>query len=628
MSTRHRYIVGLDFGTTYTGKYSLLYNFQRNEALDVLLTQNLGISHVDSTKSKLEDIQVIRNWPGPSKEFDEVWKTPSKIAYRADNTEGLDGAKARGKTEIWGYQVTPGMDSYSWMKLLLDKDTKLTKFDDSNLLDSLSRLSVTSGQGILQLPYGKTATEVCSDFLQGIYEYTMSELERIQSPAVIKITPIEFWVTVPATWSDKAKKATKNAALRAGFGSRKEDEVFMITEPEAAAVATLSSLNIEGVHHQIKPGDGILVCDCGGGTVDINTYIIKSTQPHLEFEELVTGLGGKVGSTFIDRQFHHWMSSRFGQDFDNLPAKKKGPGSRFMKEFESLKRDFGGTRNAQMKFEVPLVMKSVVYSTHYDMDECMVKFTKTDMESFFKPSISKILDLLEEQTTQGNAAMPREKKIKTIILVGGFGDSQYLNDALRLWCKHNGGLTLICPPHPQAAIVKGAALRGLGGIKPSLRRCRRHYGFSCAKLFRENIDPEHRSYFSEWDGRKFCSGRLSWQIAKGAKVTEDTFISSKLNHDFWAGDEMKTSIALYSCNTEDQPEYGNDISADRVDILVIDFSDLSLANVTSQIKHGKTLYEIRFDIEVLLGAKEGVLRFRAKADNKIVGEQDIDFSKN
>lgn len=77
------------------------------------------------------------------------------------------------------------------------------------------------------------------------------------------------------------------------------------------------------------------------------------------------------------------MSSRFGQDFDSLPAKKKGPGSRFMKEFESLKRDFGGTRNAQMKFEVPLVMKDAVYSSHYDIEECMVKFTKFVVYSSF-----------------------------------------------------------------------------------------------------------------------------------------------------------------------------------------------------------------------------------------------------
>ena len=44
-----------------------------------------GISHVNATKKTIDDIQVIKNWPGPSKEFSEVWKTPSKIAYRSEN---------------------------------------------------------------------------------------------------------------------------------------------------------------------------------------------------------------------------------------------------------------------------------------------------------------------------------------------------------------------------------------------------------------------------------------------------------------------------------------------------------------------------------------------------------------
>lgn len=131
------------------------------------------------------------------------------------------------------------------MKLLLDGDTKITEFDDASL-----------GQGVLKLPIGKTATDVCADYLTGIYAYTISELERIWGDGMIKLTPIEFWLTVPATWSDKAKSATKDAATRAGFGTRIGDSIFMITEPEAAAVASLSGLIADGVQNQVKPGDG------------------------------------------------------------------------------------------------------------------------------------------------------------------------------------------------------------------------------------------------------------------------------------------------------------------------------------------------------------------------------------
>lgn len=72
-------------------------------------------------------------------------------------------------------------------------------------------------------------------------------------------------------------------------------------------------------------GDGLPVCDCSGGTVDVMTYKIISTVTNLVFEEPVEGAGGKCGSAFIDRRFHHlWMSQKFGLAFDTLNSRKKG----------------------------------------------------------------------------------------------------------------------------------------------------------------------------------------------------------------------------------------------------------------------------------------------------------------
>jgi hypothetical protein len=52
--------------------------------------------------------------------------------------------------------------------------------------------------------------------------------------------------------------------------------------------------------------------------------------------------GGRCGSTTIDRQFQKFMEERFGEEFTKKPQKIIGPGSRLMKEFESLKRKFDG----------------------------------------------------------------------------------------------------------------------------------------------------------------------------------------------------------------------------------------------------------------------------------------------
>lgn len=244
---RHRYIVALDFGTTFTGKF-LVYILKATSALT---NSFKGISHVTATKKSVDDILVIKNWPGPSKEFSEVWKTPSKIAYRSENGH-LKNIRADAEEVIWGYDVEPGMTSYSWMKLRLDQHTKVTEYDDI----SLARLGDSQGDGLLMLPPGKSAVEVCIDYLAGVYKYTMKELKRTWGDAIVDATPIDFWVTMPATWSDQAQGLTRTAALTAGFASRTSDRIFMITEPEAAAVAVLSGLIGEGVQDQIHAGDG------------------------------------------------------------------------------------------------------------------------------------------------------------------------------------------------------------------------------------------------------------------------------------------------------------------------------------------------------------------------------------
>lgn len=70
-----------------------------------------------------------------------------------------------------------------------------------------------------------------------------------------------------------------------------DTQVSLIREPEAAAVATISYLTQGGSEQQIKVGDSILICDCGGGTVDISTYRISAVKPKLTFKELLVGTG-------------------------------------------------------------------------------------------------------------------------------------------------------------------------------------------------------------------------------------------------------------------------------------------------------------------------------------------------
>ena len=87
------------------------------------------------------------------------------------------------------------------------------------------------------------------------------------------------------------------------------------------------------------------------------------------------------------------------------------------------------------------------------------------MQGLFDPVVKDILKLVSDQAelakkTRGRTidvsrsnnrlVRPKEDYVLTMtqrcILVGGFGDSDYLNEKLRKWCTRNGNIQLTCPP--------------------------------------------------------------------------------------------------------------------------------------------------------------------------------------
>ncbi|KAL1626259.1 hypothetical protein SLS54_003096 [Diplodia seriata] len=308
----------------------------------------------------IDKIEVINQWPGTS---ETVSKVPTKIAYASENKNFY--------VDQWGFAVTPNMESYVWTKLLLDRGAMASELDDPTLKDLF-------GKGMLKLPHNKNAQQVCRDYMKGLYDHMVSVLSKKYSPEVYAVTPVECWITVPAIWSDAAKDATRAAALEAGFGSRHFDKVNMIPEPEAAALAALKPHLDSASIDPISPGDNVLVCDCGGGTVDITTYTILETIPRLKFQELCVGGGAKCGSTYIDRNFNKWMINKFGDAYTSLSQKKRGAGSAFMRSFEAQKKSFGSkllSRGGQKYIEVDHIAMVSPSCTYYDGDEAVVNLT-------------------------------------------------------------------------------------------------------------------------------------------------------------------------------------------------------------------------------------------------------------
>jgi molecular chaperone DnaK (HSP70) len=71
--------------------------------------------------------------------------------------------------------------------------------------------------------------------------------------------------------------------------------VTLIKEPEAAALYTMHSLDFT-----LAPGDAFILCDAGGGTVDLISYEVDAVSPKLQLREVVPGTGTNTYSFTVN----------------------------------------------------------------------------------------------------------------------------------------------------------------------------------------------------------------------------------------------------------------------------------------------------------------------------------------
>ncbi|KAF7872010.1 uncharacterized protein EAF02_009115 [Botrytis sinoallii] len=607
---RHKIIVAIDFGTTFL--VCIIYG---------LSTQEIG-----------DELSIV---PLCSHHKTEKQKIPSRIAYARENPSLL-------KSDKWGFDVGPKLMSCSWTKLLLDKNAVFGEDDDI-----ISKIVID--EGMMHLPPHRDCKGVCEDFLHELYVAFAGHVERTLGVDAFRMSPIDCWISLPAIWSDEAKHATLDAARKAGFAANPMDEVHTIAEPEAAAIATLRELAAPGTLNAVQRGDNVLICDCGGGTVDITTYTVTSVAPKLTFEELCVGtgqdihslgrsighlgpllykewhllcseaqlniviIGGKCGSTYIYRHLHALLSDRFGNAFDSIPYSRKGPGSALMNNWEEIKKCFGlATENAST-FELgPLYL---------DLP---------NMKSVFDPIVDRVIKQVKKQVDQ--AKRQRKAKIHRIALVGGMGASKYLYSRLLSWCASNGHIELLCPESPDLAVLRGAGIRALEGLAPRVKYVRRHYGFRISRVFREFIDEEKHAYIDEYSNLKYCAGRAIWCVSKGEVITEGSFHSEGCSSPYSPGKAINSTVELYSCEGDQQPDRMDDPRVKSVGKIPYNFPADFNFGMDSRSRFNQRLdrmvHEFHFQIQVIFGDRGANLKFRLAVGGRVVSDTTIEFPEH
>lgn len=251
----------------------------------------MSFCEISDSTLEHQHIEVVHDWPSRHGKIGTKEKVPSEVAYLK---EGLR----------WGSDIPPHEKRHMWTKLELD-----------NRGDGEAAMVI--GETVSSFGVRKPPVEIVADFLAQVKAHLIKNLDDKYGKELWRTLPITLVVTVPAVWSDVAKHRTMQAIEKAGFNSLEFRElrmpIIVTTEPEAAALYTIKTLRGTSQDTKLAVGDGFIVCDMGGGTVDLIAYRVASVQPTV-IEEATVGNGAQCGGSFIDRAFLQWLELRLGTD--------------------------------------------------------------------------------------------------------------------------------------------------------------------------------------------------------------------------------------------------------------------------------------------------------------------------
>lgn len=181
-----------------------------------------------------------------------------------------------------------------------------------------------------------------------------------------------------------------------------------VSEPEAAALATLK--HVDG-RCDVKSGDSFVVCDCGGGTADLITYLVKTVEP-MTICEIVKGAGALAGAVFVDARFKLLLKKKL----DELqPGLWEHISAEDLEEIMSndwhmIRNKFIGSPAQGFTVRVPT---SLYEADLLDIRDGIQKLqiTSMDLKEVFQPVLEKIEALICGQVDSAVAKRGQKPKV-------------------------------------------------------------------------------------------------------------------------------------------------------------------------------------------------------------------------
>ncbi|KDN40991.1 hypothetical protein RSAG8_07697, partial [Rhizoctonia solani AG-8 WAC10335] len=499
-----RIIVGIDIGSTHS-----------------------GVAFAYLPKGGTEVVHRVTKWPGSSQS-----KIPTQIWYDKNGNAKSYGAEAVSE-EAKEEAREKGWTLAQHFKLRLHPG------------EMVSKHKVKPDR----LPEGVSLHRVYADFMSYLIENTKPEFEkRLGTGSKLweeHRSNMLFVLAHPNGWGIRQQEFLRSAAVQAGLVDEKtsNERIRFVTEAEASVHYCINDGNIRGI---LKPGMRFAVCDAGGSTVDTTVYNVIDVHPRLKLEEEREPACIQAGGIYVDAAVRKYLERNLTEAKLSNEAVKEYTHTGVNVFEESPKRLYDGSENLKIRigsfglgFQTSEVKVYRGLMTIPGKDAC----------GFFDICVQDIVQSIDEQI--------RGLDVSYILLVGGLGDSPYLQNQLTrkyetLDCE------LITANEPTSKAVAEGAVMWNTVTSVFRRRPRWSYGIQGYTRFDSQLDDHwERPKFTAADGYMKISGIWCEIVKKGVSIEADsvhrepfvrTYPTPRPNLQMF-------EIALYTYSGDDKPEW-------------------------------------------------------------------------
>ncbi|XP_052067532.1 heat shock 70 kDa protein 12A-like [Mytilus californianus] len=429
-SDQEKYVVGIDFGTAYS-----------------------GYAYASSTDFGND----------PPTYYIAEWKDDKHASKKAPSTVLLDGMK---NFVAFGYEAERQYSEH------LESDDHRQYYYFTQFKMVLYNQLVRSNTPIIDFTEKQMeAMEVYTKIIQYFKSHVKGSIKK-KTGIAVKDDQLFFVFTIPAAGTDAAEKFIQEAAKHAEIMST---HITIAVEPIVASMfcKALRTTKRDGASNSsstIEAGMKYMVIDLGGGYTDITVH---QKQINGSIQEIIPHCGNPYGGTSVDEEFLKLLAEIFGKNvMEEFKRSQNEDFKDLCDQFEFKKRIV----KTEMSITISLsssFMELVLKVRNISADDAVKKYRykneiycsnqrlnilKSGVKRLFGETIESLMKSIEHVLSDAKVS-----DLVNVIMVGGFSQNELVEEAVR---KHVGtSMNVIIPEEAEIAVLKGALIYGFSQQK-------------------------------------------------------------------------------------------------------------------------------------------------------------------